>query len=1004
MSLVRCRDALYCSVLLSFLLTAAPGRAQDSAQGMASDFEGRTITSIEFPRDQPLYNEELHQLLEAVGIREHQPLHESSVRDAIKRLFRTERFTDIKVNAEPSDGGVILQFLTTNAWFIGNVTVSGKISEPPNSGQLVNAARLDLGTPFDPAMLEPAEQGISKLLVANGFYESILTHRLNYSSVAQQVNITFEIISGRRASYTEPTIDGHDLILTPKQIAKSSGWHKFLIPGWRQVTQKRTSQGIRNIRLRYEKAGRLLATVQLSDLEYIADKKPKVKPTVTVDPGEKLKIKTVGYKISGGKLQSNVPVYEEHAVDNDLLLEGANNLRDELQAAGYFEAEVEYKEQKKVGDTEEIDYVITPGVRHSLVSLKITGNQYFTTRTIRERMFLEAASFQYRHGRFSNAFLRRDKESIANLYRANGFRDVSVTSETIDDYQGKPGALAAEIRIHEGKQWLVSQLNVKGYKQLDLTRILVTLNSSADQPFSEFNIAADREQILNYYFENGFPNAQFNWTSTPGPKAAVVDVEYDIKEGNQQFVRQVLYTGLRTTKPPLVDKQLQLNPGDPLSPVAMSDTQRRLYDLGIFAEVDMAIQNADGDSDHKYVLYDMEEASRYNFTGGIGAQIARIGGSTAANDLSNPSGATGFSPLFEFDVTRLNFLGKGQTLALRSDYSSYDKKVQLTYLYPRIFGNSRKYDLTVSAIYDDSFDVRTFAARREEISAQLTDRLSKALTAFFRLDYRNTVISNLKIDPLLVPLLAQTTRTGLVAVNLVDDTRDDPTDPHRGMYNSLDLGVASHYLGGRNNFIRVLGRNSTFYHVRRNWILARQTSFGILPTYGRAPVTSPEDTDPIPLAERFYSGGADTLRAFPQNQAGPRDIQTGFPLGGSVLFFNNTELRFPLLGDNIGGVLFEDFGNVFDRPGDISFSFHQPHPDNPTDFNYIVHDAGFGIRYKTPIGPVRLDLAYAINPPKYNGYAGSFTDLVNCTATNTCTRELLQISHFQFFFSIGQTF
>src|SRR3984885_13304136 len=104
----------------------------------------------------------------------------------------------------------------------------------------------------------------------------------------------------------------------------------------------------------------------------------------------------------------------------------------------------------------------------------------------------------------------------------------------------------------------------------------------------------------------------------------------------------------------------------------------------------------------------------------------------------------------------------------------------------------------------------------------------------------------------------------------------------------------------------------------------------------------------------------------------------------SSVLFNNTELRFPLIGDNIGGVLFEDFGNVFARPGDISFAFHQPHPDTPTDFNYMVHAAGFGIRYKTPIGPVRLDLAYSLNPPKYNGYAGSFQDLVNCTANNNC--------------------
>ncbi len=989
------------TIALLLISSGFPTPAQDIAP--SENYEGRIISRIDFPQDQPLDGTELHAILEAEDIRVHHPLSNDAVRDAIQTLFRTGRFADIQVNAVPDAGGVIVQFLTRNAYFIGDVSVEGKMSEPPNAGQLANASRLDLGTPFDPAMIPPAEDGIRKLLAANGFYEAIVTHRIAYSDAAQQVNITFEIELGKRARYTEPEITGTDLILTTKKLIKATTWHRFVVPGWKSVTQKLTARGVQNVRVRYEKSNRLLATVQLSRLDYEAETR-RVRPSIAVTAGPKLQIKTVGAKISKGKLRSNVPVYEEHAVDRDLLQEGANNLRDEFQASGFFEARVEYREARVIGDTEEIDFLITPGERHRLVALNITGNNYFRLKTLRERMFLETKSIQFRRGRFSNAFLRRDKESISNLYRSNGFRDASLTSEVSDDYKGKKGDLAVSIRIDEGKQWIVSRLNVSGYQKLDLHRILTTLNSSENQPFSEFNIAADREQILNFYFENGFPNAQFSWTSTPGPASNIVNLSYAIKEGDQQFVRQVIYSGLSTTKPDLVNRQIRLSPGDPLSPVEMGETQRRLYDLGIFAKVDMAVQNPDGQESRRYVLYDMEEASRWAITGGLGAQIARIGGSSAANDLSNPGGATGFSPNVELDATRINFLGKGQTLAIRSRYSTIDKRGQLTYLIPR-FGRNVNRDLTITTLYDNSYDVRTFASKREEASVQLTDRWSKATTIFFRLTYRNVNVSNLKIDPLLIPLFSSTTRTGLAAVNLVNDRRDDPTDAHRGTYNSLDLGIASHYLGGRNNFIRFLGRNATYTHIGEKLILARQTSFGVLPTYGKAAVTSPEDPDPIPLAERFFGGGTDTLRAFPQNQAGPRDSITGFPLGGSALFFNNTEMRFPLIGDNIGGVLFEDFGNVFSTPGDISFSVHQPHPTEPTDFNYMVHAAGFGIRYKTPIGPVRLDLAYSINPPKYNGYAGSFQDLVNCTASaQGCVSGLQQISHFQFFFSIGQTF
>src|SRR5262249_11717072 len=133
----------------------------------------------------------------------------------------------------------------------------------------------------------------------------------------------------------------------------------------------------------------------------------------------------------------------------------------------------------------------------------------------------------------------------------------------------------------------------------------------------------------------------------------------------------------------------------------------------------------------------------------------------------------------------------------------------------------------------------------------------------------------------------------------------------------------------------------------------------------------------VPLPERFFGGGADSLRAFPYNQAGPRDIgaplvsrgpasaPTGFPLGGHALFLNNVDLRVPLIGDNIQGVLFHDMGNVFSTLSNISFRYRQK---DLQDFDYTVHAIGFGVRYKTPVGPIRGDIAYSLNPPSFNGF------------------------------------
>jgi len=244
----------------------------------------------------------------------------------------------------------------------------------------------------------------------------------------------------------------------------------------------------------------------------------------------------------------------------------------------------------------------------------------------------------------------------------------------------------------------------------------------------------------------------------------------------------------------------------------------------------------------------------------------------------------------------------------------------------------------------------------------------------------------------------------MLSLTLIQDRRDDPVESHKGIYNTLDVGLAEHIFGSQKNFSRFLGRNATYHPLGKKLVLARDTSFGSLKPFR---FSGPE-LEAIPLPERFFSGGGTSHRGFPENQAGPRDPNTGFPLGGTALVFNQTELRFPLIGDNISGVLFHDAGNVYSTLSKISFRVGQK---NEKDFDYMVHAVGLGIRYRTPVGPVRIDLAYSINPPRFFGFKGNREDLFNA-GPNPCAlgsplvdRCVVQnISHFQFFFSIGQTF
>src|SRR5262249_1035496 len=151
---------------------------------------------------------------------------------------------------------------------------------------------------------------------------------------------------------------------------------------------------------------------------------------------------------------------------------------------------------------------------------------------------------------------------------------------------------------------------------------------------------------------------------------------------------------------------------------------------------------------------------------------------------------------------------------------------------------------------------------------------------------------------------------------IVQDRRDDPADAHRGIYNSLDFGVAKTFLGGNRNFFRALARNS-YYKSFGSFTLASNTELGVIVPFSLS--SAYINSTYIPLPERFYGGGSSSMRGFPEEQAGPRDSETGFPIGGNALLFHSTELRFPLIGDNIGGVLFHDLGNVYSGFNKISF-------------------------------------------------------------------------------------
>jgi outer membrane protein insertion porin family len=988
------------------LFLAAPAFGQGTTA-----YEGKQIARVEYePPQQPLAPADLARFQ---TLTPNEPLHASEVAGVIDALFATGRYQDIQVDARPEGNRVVVRFITQQRSFVGHLGVSGKVLNPPNRAQLISAAKLDLGTPFRPELLETAQKQIADLFVANGLYEAKASLSPTEDVHTQQVDVNIAVNAGHRARYEAPVIHGSTK-LPDATIIKATGWRILFIGRWRQVTESLTNRGLQGIQRRYQKDDRLTASVALQDRTYDPETR-RVQPKLEIQAGPKVQLKAVEAKVSKKILQRYVPVFQEGVVEEDLLVEGARNLKDYFQAQGYPDADVTFRTLPVQNDELTIEYIISQGTRQKLTHVEIQGNRFFSEDTIRERMFLQPSSLRLRRGRFSDAFRRKDQETITSLYRENGFRDVKVSSQVENNYGGKSGQIGVTITIDEGPLWTVSKLTLEGAGESDRPALLGLISSTAGQPYSDPSVAADRTAIVNFYRSQGFLNATVDANVTPAAAAQQVLLTYRISPGEQRFVRDILFSGLKTTRLSYVDNNLQMDKQGPLSFTALRNTQRHLYDLGAFAGVQAAVQNPGGTEAYKYVLLDFDEGRRYALNIGVGAEIARIGGTTS--DLTAPAGSTGFSPRVSVEVKRLNQWGLNHTIALQTIASTIEKKAALSYLWPR-FQNSEGRSVTFTALYDASRDVTTFSSRRQEASVQVAQKLSKPTTVLFRFAYRRVSTHDVVIPALLIPQLLQPVRLGIVSANLAQDRRDNSADAHRGLYNTLDVAVTSKVFGSQRSFLRIVGKNATYHPLTRYVTFARQTTFGVILPFATPAGLS--DADAVPLPERLFGGGNVSHRGFPENQAGPRDLgapagpggtattPTGFPLGGNALLFNTFELRFPLLGDNINGVIFHDAGNVYHNLSSVSFRASQR---DLRDFDYMVHAVGFGIRYKTPVGPVRLDLAYSINPPSFTGFKGTLNELLQCNPNipadqlpAACHGQTQNTSHFQFFFSIGQTF
>lgn len=1034
--------------LLGILLGAGIAPAQTAAPERVETAAGPSVVAVELVKED---GSSLGALPQGIPVEVGKPLDTEQVAASLHLLYQTGNYANLRAVKYPEASGVRLTFVAKENLYINQVIIEG-VKAPPSDSSAAAAMQLSLGQTYRKAEIDDAVSRLLDALGEEGLYQATVKVEERRNEATHQIDIIAHVNSGPRVR-----LDKIEL-LNNTEYADSYLLSRFKVRTGRELTVARVRAGEDHIRKFLEKKGHLSARVSVRRGEY-KKAENSISLTVDVTEGPRVLVQVEGAKFSKSELKKLVPIYQEGSVDADLLEEGKRNLREKMEREGYFDATVSYSTAEGEvtgaktgwrGSQETIKYQVDSGPRHKLLRIDFQGNHYFNTSLLRSRLTIVPSSWAVRP-KFSRRLLESDAQSMRNLYVANGFLAAKVEGKVLDDFAGKTGDLIIQFAIEEGRQTLVASLQIVGMKSVSEEEIRGVVGSSPGQPYSDINVSSDRDNILALYFNEGFPNATFSWTAEPeeagkedvqggkdlagekqeratGSKrresniarAEPVKLVYKIVEGSQIRVRRVLLTGYNHTRPKIIQRDVKVNPDEPLRQGDVVESQQKLYNLGIFNRVTIEPQNANGTDPDKDVVVLVEEAKRYTISYGGGFEVQRLASTT------NPTGGEfQAAPRGILEISKQNLTGHADSLSLKVRGSTIQGRALLVYSSPDTF-NNENWSTQATTYVEKTQDINTFSETRYEANLQLTQKFSPRTTLLYRYAFRKVTVSNLNIPSDEIPLFNQPTLISEFSTTWFRDTRDNPADATKGTFTSAAFGISGTALGSSASFMRYFFQNSGYVPIKRNWSYARSIRVGILQPYARtvsltfpAPTTLPVP-QVIPLPERLFSGGGGNLRGFALNQAGPRDSITGFPVGGQALLVINQELRFPMklpfVGSGLGGAFFYDGGNAFSRLTRVTLRWSAPKPVfeaaypglppgrfNPThcefnctnELNYFSHTVGFGLRYATPVGPIRIDLGYLINRPSI---------VIPCKTSATFCQQGTRLPHFQIFFNLGTSF
>ncbi|HEV2720638.1 MAG TPA: POTRA domain-containing protein, partial [Thermoanaerobaculia bacterium] len=777
----------------------------------------------------------------------------------------------------------------------------------------------------------------------------------NFDRATSRAFVIFHVARGERARVGSVTISGNTAPFTTQaligQMKRGPG------QTFETALARADADRMRSFLVRqdYRKA-------QVKFDRYTYDKATKKAALFyTANSGPIVHVEVTG--VTKRSLRGLLPFSRNQAYSEDIIDKAADDIVKHLQQQGYINAAAD-TEEHLTDNVWTTTFHVNPGERYALAAVTFSGNAKVPAKTLAGVVQTSTS------GGFRNIFahlfrrptaptraqLSSDRDAVESYYRLQGFSDVKVATPVVTTNNAQ-GTMAIDFPITEGPQTNVTAVTVEGNEQVP-AKDLPALLLKAGQPLNPQSERADVIALQTFYADRGNAEVQIKPREELSADKTQAKVAYVVAEGPKITVDQVVVRGNTYTKTNVVLRQADIAKSDPFSYTSILEAQRNLYRLGIFQRVDIQPEQAGTSVSQRNVVISVQE--------GKDLTVAASGGVTSGIIRSDNKLAF----LGSVSIAQRNLFGTGRYLGLELLGASglVRKEAFLTYREPFLGPFSTPVQFT-------AFQVDTLRQgahiRQRGMFVEAT-KVARYQTRFsIRYDYRisQCVINDVTDPKDICALVALARVPGLdpsitnVKISSITptffwDRRDDLLDPHRGFLTSASIEYAFRAFAADAHFAKEFTQASWYLPVSTRSVFAVSGRFGFIQDFGVAGASG------VPLSERFTAGGDSSQRAFSTDLLGatcadPRDggadclptlkqLPDGriAPLGGRGLFLFNSEYRFPILGA-FGGAAFVDAGNVYD--------------ESKIRFNNIRYGVGAGLRYLSPVGPVRFDIGYKLH-------------------------------------------